>query len=117
MKKIFPLFLVTLLATPLLRAEQAEWEAERTRVMLQSLGAACHHLGQPATILLLNLSIVQNKMKTEDETIKELIKGSLEAVEALGEILHKLNTVNEYKTTQYLAHPEGEDKDQRILDI
>ena len=95
-------------------ALQAERESERTRVMLESFGAACHHLGQPATILLLNLSIVQSRMTTEDETLKELIKGSLEAVETLGAILHKLNTVNEYKTTHYLK-TEGEGKAHRII--
>jgi PAS domain S-box-containing protein len=80
------------------RAEQAERDAERTRVMLESLGAACHHLGQPATVLLANL-------------------GSIEAVESLGEILHKLNTVNEYKTTQYLERVEGESQENRIIEI
>jgi hypothetical protein len=98
-------------------AMQVEREAERTRVMLESLGAACHHLGQPATVLLLNLSIVQRRMKTDDATLTELVKGSLEAVEALGEILHKLNTVNEYKTTRYLMNAEDEAKEHRIIEI
>jgi hypothetical protein len=97
-------------------AVRVEREAERTRVMLESLGAACHHLGQPATILLLNLSIVQSRMTTEDETLKELIKGSLEAVETLGEVLHKLNKVNEYKTTHYLKE-EDDGKGPRIIQI
>jgi hypothetical protein len=98
-------------------AVQMERQAERTRVMLESLGAACHHLGQPATLLLLNLGIVHDRMKTDDAQLSQLVKESLEAVENLSETLHKLNAVNEYKTTQYLAHPEGKDKDHRILDI
>jgi hypothetical protein len=98
-------------------AMQVEREAERTRVMLESLGAACHHLGQPATVLLLNLGIVQKRMKTDDAMLMELVKGCLEAVETLGEVLHKLNTVNEYKTTQYLAKAEDESQEHRIIDI
>jgi PAS domain S-box-containing protein len=100
------------------RAEDAERETERTRVMLESLGAACHYLGQPATVLLANLGIIQRRLKTDDPTVAELVKGSLEAVESLGEILHKLNSVNEYKTTQYLEKPEGTDsQESRIIEI
>jgi PAS domain S-box-containing protein len=100
------------------RAEQAEREAERQRVMLESLGAACHHLGQPATVLLANLGIIHKKLDSDDEIVNELMTTSITAAETLGEILHKLNTVNEYKTTQYLEKREGSDSpENRILDI
>ena len=100
------------------RAEQAELEAERNRVMLESLGAACHHLGQPATVLLANLGIMQKRTDGMDDLVKELVVSSIEAAETLGEILHKLNTVNEYKTTRYLEQPEGSDSpENRILEI
>lgn len=100
------------------RAAEAEKEAERRRVMLESLGAACHHLGQPATVLLANLGIIQKRLDGADDLVKELVKTSIEAAESLGAILHKLNTVNEYKTTQYLERREGTDTEEnRILDI
>ncbi len=100
------------------RAEMAEREAERHRVMLESLGAACHHLGQPATVLLANLGIIQKKWNIDDEKIKELIQNTIEAAETLGQILHKLNTVNEYRTTKYLDRPDGADgPENRILEI
>ncbi len=101
------------------RAEHAELEAERRRVMLESLGAACHHLGQPATVLLANLGVLQKKLTdTHDMVVKDLLSSSIEAMEGLGEILHKLNTVNEYKTTQYLERLEGDESgESRILDI
>jgi len=101
------------------RAEAAIREAERQRVMLESLGAACHHLGQPATILLANLGLM-GKMVGDagDEKMKELLGTSLTACRTLGEILHKLNTVNEYKTTEYLKKAEGSDEDEhRIIEI
>ena len=41
------------------RAEDAERQAERQRVMVESLGAACHHLGQPSTILLASLELMR----------------------------------------------------------
>lgn len=100
------------------RAEEAEMEAERRRVMLESLGAACHHLGQPATVLLANLGILQKKLGSiEDPVVRDLLNGSINAMEGLGEILHKLNTVNEYKTTQYLEKGDSNDQESRILQI
>ena len=99
------------------RAEEAMRQSERHRVMLESLGAACHHLGQPATVILANLGIMERKAETADPALQELIKMSIEAAETLAEVLHKLNTVNEYRTTQYLER-EGEDSEEnRILDI
>lgn len=100
------------------RAEEAIREAERHRVMLESLGAACHHMGQPATVLLANLGIMQKKLGDSDNTMNELVRDSTEAAESLGDILHKLNAVTEYKTTQYLKKPEGSDSEEsRILEI
>jgi PAS domain S-box-containing protein len=101
------------------RAQQAEREAERNRVMLESLGAACHHLGQPATVLLTNLGVMQARMATTDEMLKDLVDNSIHAAEILREILHRLNAVNEYKTMQYIKQAEGAgDQDSnRILAI
>ena len=61
---------------------------------------------------------MQTRIDGSDELMTELITTSIEASETLGDILHKLNTVNEYKTTQYLEKPDGSDsEDNRILDI
>ncbi len=100
------------------RAIEAERDAEQRRVMLESLGAACHHLGQPATVLMGNLGIMQKKLEDADEMTKELIANSIEAMETMSDILYRLNTVNEYKTTQYLEKPPGSDSEEsRILEI
>ena len=97
------------------RAEDAERESERRRVMLESLGAACHHLGQPATVLLANLGVIRSRLSDCDESLKDVVQGSLDAVDRLGKILHKLNAVNEYKTMEYLRNGRGQES--RILDI
>lgn len=101
------------------RADEAEREAERRRVMLESFGAACHHLGQPATVLLANLDIMKQHLeKTDDKTFLELLENSIAALETLGGIMHKLNTVNEYRTTKYLDSSAGEDEAAtRIIEI
>lgn len=98
------------------RAEEAEREAERQRVMLESLGAACHHLGQPATVLLANLGIMRHRAEKSDEDMKELVDSALNAAETLSETLHKLNAINEYRTTPYLEDANGSGE-TRILQI
>lgn len=101
------------------RVELAMREVERNRVMLESLGAACHHLGQPATVILANMGMLALKLKdVTDPTMQELIQGTLKASERLAEVLHKLNAVNEYRTVCYID--EGNKSDSagtRIVDI
>ncbi len=99
------------------RAESALREAERQRVMLESLGAACHHLGQPATVLMANLGLLRMKIKNDDPLISEMIDSSLEAIRRLGDTLHKLNCVNEYRTTSYMGDENDTSPRSRILDI
>jgi len=102
------------------RAEEAEREAERQRVMLESLGAVCHHMGQPATILLANLGLMQGKVKGTGEDVESLVDSCVAAADGLGKILHRLNAVNEYKTTRYLEGAEegvSFSEESRILDI
>jgi PAS domain S-box-containing protein len=100
------------------RAEKAVMEADRQRVMLESLGAACHHLGQPATVLLANLGILRNKLDGQGENMRHILDSSMESAEAISEILHKLNQVNEYRTTRYLDDDEDADhQESRILEI
>lgn len=100
------------------RAEDAERQVERHRVMLESLGAACHHLGQPATVLLANIGLIRQKLEGNDSEMDDVLSSSIEAVDNLSSILHKLNAVNEYRTTQYLESAEGDAApESRILDI
>lgn len=99
------------------RAEDAERELERRRVMLESLGAACHHLGQPATMLLGNLELLEDRLAKSDPDSRKLVQGSLDAMEKLSAVLRRLNTVNEYRTTQYLEPSDDGLGGSRILEI
>lgn len=108
--------------TDKIRADLAVRETERQRVMLESLGAACHHLGQPATVLFANLELMQHHLGSGPNGTAELaplIDSSLQATHRMGRILHRLNSVNEYKTTVY-TQPEASEEATgatRILDI
>ncbi len=99
------------------RAEIALRRAEQQRVMLESLGAACHHLGQPATVLTANLDIIKMRLNTNDEMVNELVDSSIEALDKLGNILRKLNSVNEYRTTPYVSSDTTNEAKSVILEI
>jgi PAS domain S-box-containing protein len=103
-----------------MRAEQAERQSERQRVMVESLGAACHHLGQPATILLASLELMARMQNQDRAVTEELLSSSMDAAESLRKMLHELNdmTEAEYRTRAYMeggATPGA--YGPRILDI
>jgi len=99
------------------RAEEAMKESERHRAMLASLGAACHHLGQPATVILANLGLMKRKLLPPDHEFKELLHTTTEAAEELQQILYKLNTAGEYVTQSYIEDAEPDSAENQILDI
>ena len=88
--------------TELKKARGAMEEAERHRVMLESIGAVCHHMGQPATIILTTSSILEKKLKDSDAELQSMAKEITAAAEVLGQKLRKLNEVNKYKTEKYI---------------
>ena len=94
------------------RQAEALMDAERQRVMLESLGAACHHMGQPATILLVNLQLLKEGESNPEKL--NLIEQSMQAATRLSDILHRLQTVSDYRTVPYLKLG---DKAVNILDI
>ena len=81
---------------------QALLQAERERVMIQSIGAACHHLGQPATTLTCCLELL--KVHCAQPEAKSMLNECAKAAEELGEIIHQLQHVCEYRTVAY--HPD-----------
>ena len=101
-----------------LESQQQELlEAERHRVMINSLGAACHHIGQPATILRAHLHFLKSQVSDPNEL--EGIAECEKTVDSIAEILDKLRGVSEYRTVPYRTFPVegplGDDKE--ILDI
>lgn len=91
---------------------EALLDAERQRVMLESLGAACHHMGQPATIMLAYLGLLR---EGEDEPEKRhMIEQCIQSANRMSDILHRLQTVTEYRTVPYIRSGATE---VNILDI
>ena len=100
------------------RVEEALRQTERQRVMLASVGAACHHLGQPATVIMTNLELIKRMTGgLNNDSLKDILRMTNEAAESLAEVLHKLNSVNEFKTVQYLDTDNSQSPENVILDI
>jgi len=87
--------------TDRLRAEEAERTVERNRVMMESIGTVCHHLGQPGTVILSSLELLRTLGPGDEAEREELIAMSLEAAEKIGELLKELNELRTYKSEAY----------------
>jgi signal transduction histidine kinase len=102
----------------LIAAQQQELlEAEQQRIMIQSLGAMCHHIAQPLTVLSANLYFLRQQVPAQaaQARLAECEK-NLADVSA---ILVKMRQVRTYRTVPYRTYaaeaPLG--PDCAILDI
>ena len=78
-------------------------EAERQRVMIQSLGTACHHLGQPATVISGYLTLLRS-MPLPAET-QPMLEECRVAADAVADILGRLQGLTVYRSESYLSQP------------
>ena len=85
-------------------------DAERQRVMIESVGAACHHFSQPLTAMMSSLEMLVEDEENEESDRSRKLKQCLRAAEMMSMILRKFQQVREYRTRPYLA-------DSKILDI
>jgi signal transduction histidine kinase len=91
-------------------------QTERQRVVLESLGAACHHLGQPTTVLVTALKMMNQPDLSPP--MREMVASCSKATQEITEILHKLQMISEYKTEPYLTSGIAHDQEKdRILQI
>ncbi len=96
-----------------IRLEQQQQQlvaAERDRVMMRSLGAACHHLGQPATALTTLLELLRRRI-TDPDTL-DMLEQSSACMETIRDTLSELRDMNHYRTESYL--PNTADGTERV---
>lgn len=84
------------------RAEIAEYQAERNRIMMESLAGACHALGQPATVLLTSIELLKMEGAKDPQTCAQMIDLCYEAVIHLRDLLQKMNAKRMYVAEPYL---------------
>lgn len=92
-------------------------QAEQQRVMSETVGAACHHLGQPATIIRGYLDLMKRAEVSPE--MKSMIQECQAATEEVATVLHRLKGVGQYETEPYLTAKEERAgrSDERILKI
>jgi len=96
-----------------------ELETERQRVMVESIGTMCHHLGQPASALSMGLYRLKNN--PESAEVPKILTECEESFNSMSEILDKLRAISHYCSEAYLAKtPEQADSsatapDDRII--
>jgi|ETNmetMinimDraft_30_1059905.scaffolds.fasta_scaffold41325_3 FixJ family two-component response regulator len=87
------------------RMREALQDAERHRVMIESLGTVCHHLGQPMTTVTTFLELM--KREALAPTLKNMMDECSGVVEQVDELLNRLQKVCMYRTEPYLPSSDG----------
>ncbi len=83
-------------------------DAERQRVMIESIGTACHHLGQPFTSITMSLEILRGEAQSPENL--QIIEIALNEAEAAKKIFDRLQSASEYRTEPYVNTEYGEDR-------
>lgn len=81
------------------RQEMAVRAAERQRVIIESLGTACHHLGQPATVLMVTMHIIKRQEMTPE--MRKMVDECDKAIADLREMMERLQKIAHYRTENY----------------
>ena len=85
-----------------LRLKIAETQAERAKVVMESLAGFCHALGQPATVLMSSMELL--KMDgVDDATKRQVIDMCYDAVMEIKSLLAEMKQRREYVAEAYLA--------------
>lgn len=95
-------------------------ELERKEAMTASLAAACHHIGQPATILTGYLSLM--KSQEASPSIHFMVHECEMATDRITDILRRFNNMTHFEVEPYittmLCHEDGAARrNERILAI
>ncbi|MFO7937627.1 MAG: PAS domain-containing protein [Kiritimatiellia bacterium] len=96
------------------RAVIAEYQAERNRIMIESLAGVCHAIGQPATVLLTSLELLKMNGFDDRENAEKMLEMSYEAVIQIRDLLNKMNTKRLYSAEPYLHSSASKSADEII---
>ena len=85
-----------------IRLRVAEMQAERAKVVMESLAGFCHALGQPATVLMSSMELL--KMDGIDEATKrQVVDMCYDAVVEIKSLLAEMKERREYVAEAYLS--------------
>ena len=86
----------------LIRLRAAELQAERAKVVMESLAGFCHALGQPATVLLSSMELLKMDGVDED-TKRQVVDMCYDAVMEIKSLLAEMKQRREYVAEAYLS--------------
>lgn len=87
------------------KRHEVELGAERQRVMIESLGTMCHHVGQPATVIGMCLYRLQsNPLPAE---VPVILTECATALDSMTEILDQMRAATQYASEPYLQSAVG----------
>lgn len=85
---------------------KAALATERHRIMMESIGALCHYVGQPATVL--SLSLHKMRQAVGDSPAAPLVAECQAAFDDITATLDRCRELTHYRTEPYLAaNPDG----------
>ena len=85
-----------------LRLKIAETQAERAKVVIESLAGFCHALGQPATVLMSSMELL--KMEgLDDATKRQVVDMCYDAAVEIKSLLTEMKQRREYVSEAYLT--------------
>ena len=88
------------------RLRVAELQAERAKMVMDSLAGFCHALGQPATVLLSSMELL--KMGgIDEETKRQVVDMCYDAVMEIKSLLAEMKQRREYVAEAYLSGNES----------
>lgn len=101
------------------RAEAVQRESEAQHAMITSLATACHHIGQPATVIMGSLDLLKEMLRKDgNREALSIVDDSIQAAQDIAGILHKFNRLTVYRTVNYLDSPGHKDSpENRLLDL
>jgi len=85
------------------RADIAEYQIERNRIMIESLAGVCHAIGQPATVLLTSLEILKMNGLNDRKSVEQMLEMSYDAAIQIRDLLYKMNAKRLYAAEPYIA--------------
>jgi len=96
-----------------IRLRAAEVQAERAKMVMDSLAGFCHALGQPATVLLSSMELL--KMDgIDDATKRQVVDMCYDAVIEIKSLLAEMKQRREYVAEAYLS---GNDSAGNMISI
>ena len=99
------------------RAEIAEHKLEREHLMMETLSAACHAVGQPATVLLTGIELLLDNKNYDSESRREIEEMCYKAVLELREYLKRMNAARLSANTPPCALAEGKELPPSLCSI